>query len=198
MPKLGIPAHLLRRTFDEIRDLGWLAEGKYAEALRRGGVAVVRDAGGLRLPAVARALFAILRSLPQRSRITVVSPNTFFAAGAMAEEAGYMVVGADCSREDFCLSAEMLDRYAPGNTDVVILTHVGGGIAHDYVGIAALVPQARRYLVEDAAHALGVGSDVMMAPSPGGWGQRRHSACTPPRPFRSAKAASSSRQTPPR
>ena len=108
-----------------------------------------------------------------RSRSARASPsvpvNTFFATGAMAREAGFQVVGVDCSKEDFCITAEMLDRYAPTNTDVVILTHVGGGIAHDYAGVAEWCAQHGAFLLEDAAHALGVGDQNSLEAFP-----RRH------------------------
>ena len=61
----------------------------------------------------------------------------------------------------------MLDRYAPGNTDVVILTHVGGGVAQDYERIAEWCKEREVFLLEDAAHALGVGSDSMVNPCAG-------------------------------
>jgi dTDP-4-amino-4,6-dideoxygalactose transaminase len=85
----------------------------------------------------------------------------------MAKEAGFKVVGADCSKDDFCLTAELLDRYAPGNVDVVILTHVGGGVAQDYERIARWCKDHKVFLLEDAAHALGVGGDSMVNPCAG-------------------------------
>ena len=41
---------------------------------------------------------------------------------------------------------------------MVILTHVGGGIAHDYAGVAKWCRRHGAFLLEDAAHALGTGS----------------------------------------
>jgi dTDP-4-amino-4,6-dideoxygalactose transaminase len=176
MPKLGMPAHLLRRTFDEIKDSGWFAQGKYTRLFEE-EVSLWCEMPSVAVSSCGAGLFAILRSLRKRSGIAVVCPNTFFATGAMAKEAGYVVVGADCSRRDFCLTAEMLDKSAPGNTDVVILTHVGGGVAHDYLNIAAWCNKHEVYLVEDGAHALGAGTDGMYAPCAGWLGTAAAFSC---------------------
>jgi dTDP-4-amino-4,6-dideoxygalactose transaminase len=171
-----MPAHLLRKTFDEIRDSGWFAQGKYTRLFEE-EVSLWCEMPSVAVSSCGAGLFAILRSLRKRSGIAVVSPNTFFATGAMAKEAGYVVVGADCSRRDFCLTAETLAQYAPANTDVVILTHVGGGVAHDYLNIAAWCNKHEVYLVEDAAHALGAGTDGMYAPCAGWLGTAAVFSC---------------------
>jgi perosamine synthetase len=154
MPKLGVDAPDLLAAFEDIRRSGFFTEGKYTKLFE----AEVSRWSGMHAVSVSNCgtgLFAVLRSIPKRSGVAVVPVNTFFATGAMAQEAGFMVVGADVSRKDFSLSVEDLERYAPTGADVVILTHVGGGLAHDYAGIASWCERHKALLIEDAAHALG-------------------------------------------
>jgi dTDP-4-amino-4,6-dideoxygalactose transaminase len=85
----------------------------------------------------------------------IVPSNTFFATGAMVQEAGNQVKLADCSREDFSMDLESLRKAHTGKEIGVVLTHVGGGIAKDYEAIAAYCEAHDLLLVEDAAHAFG-------------------------------------------
>jgi dTDP-4-amino-4,6-dideoxygalactose transaminase len=167
MPRIGVDPKKLAAAFDDIQASGYLAEGKYTRLFERS----VQAWSGCRAAAVANCgsgLFAVLRQIKKRSGIAVVPVNTFFATGAMAKEAGFTVVGADCSKTDFSLTAEMLDRYAPALPDVVVLTHVGGGLALDYRGVADWCRKRGVFLLEDAAHALGtIGSNGIQAGSLG-------------------------------
>jgi dTDP-4-amino-4,6-dideoxygalactose transaminase len=166
MPTIGVPQSALHRAFDEIQSSGHFTEGKYTR-LFEDAITHWCDMPAVSVSNCGAGLFAVLRQVPKRSGVAVVSANTFFATAAMAKEAGFQVVGADCSKDDFCLTAELLDRYAPGNVDVVILTHVGGGVAEDYERIAQWCKDHKVFLLEDAAHALGVGSDSMVNPCAG-------------------------------
>ena len=143
MARIGVSKKALHRAFDAIKELGFFSEREASRACSRTEVESWANLPAVPVSNCGMGLFAILRCLPKRSGIAVVATNTFFATGAMAKEAGYDVVGADCSRTDFCLTVETLERYAPGNTDVVILTHVGGGLASEYETDRPLVHRAR-------------------------------------------------------
>jgi dTDP-4-amino-4,6-dideoxygalactose transaminase len=169
MARIGVSKKALHNAFDAIKESGFFSDGRFTRLFKD------EVESWANLPAVpvsncGMGLFAILRCLPKRSGIAVVATNTFFATGAMAKEAGYQVFGADCSKTDFCLTVETLERYAPGNTDVVILTHVGGGLASEYENIARWCAERDIFLVEDAAHALGVGGDVHGGHTAGSFG----------------------------
>ena len=185
MPSIHVPAYELQRAFDAVNMSGFLSGGRYTKQFEH----EVSRWCGLESVAVANCgmgLFAILRTLPKpvaRRAVAVVSANTFFATGAMAREAGYEVVLADCSKRDFCLSVESLERYAPPDTAVVILTHVGGGLAKEYAEIAAWCHRRGVLLVEDAAHALGCGGDVHGGLTAGALGHAAAFSCYATKPM---------------
>lgn len=99
------------------------------------------------------ALFSVMRYFDPG--IWIVPSNTFFATGAMVQEAGHQVKLADCSRDDFSMSLKTLQEAYTGKEMGVVLTHVGGGIAQDYEAIANFCEGHDLILIEDAAHAFG-------------------------------------------
>ena len=101
------------------------------------------------------ALLSILEYLDVRGRDVVVPANTFWATAQAARKAGARVVYADCNREDLCLSLEDLRRKLTPETRAVIVVHIGGHIAFEIEGIAALCAERGIALVEDCAHAHG-------------------------------------------
>lgn len=154
MPKLGVNAAELQDAWDEIRSSGFFSEGKYVRLFEE----EVQKWSGLHAVAVCNAgagLFSLYRLLtPGRGAVAAVPNNTFFATGAMAIEAGLKVALLDCSRHDFCVSYV---NVVESNAEVIVLTHVGGALASDYALIAEYCKRKNKVLIEDAAHAFGVG-----------------------------------------
>lgn len=167
MVALNVNRKQLQTAFDEIAKSGFLTEGKYVRLLEE----EVGKWSGLHAVAVNSAgtgLYTMLRCLQGVRGDAIVSNNTFFATGAMAVEAGYQVKLADCSEEDFCLSLDTVKAQVNKvKTRLVILTHVGGGLAKEYEAIANFCKEKKIPLIEDAAHALAVGGDNGPGPTAG-------------------------------
>ena len=150
-----ISKEILFAAFEEVYNSSHLTEGvmvkrfeEEASKLHKGHAVSTSNAG--------TALFTIMSLMKKKTGRVLVSNNTFFATGAMAEAAGWQVILADCSA-DFCLSLETITQmYVQFPFDAVILTHVGGALATQYVAIAAFCKKNGIKLVEDAAHAYGV------------------------------------------
>ena len=79
---------------------GFSAEGRYTKLLEE-EVSAWSDDYAAAVSSCGAGLFAVLRQVKKRSHVAVVPVNTFFATGAMAREAGFKVVGCDCSPKDF-------------------------------------------------------------------------------------------------
>ena len=153
MITVGVDRAALFRCWEEILSSGQLTEGKYVRMLED-AVAERLGRHAVALNSAGTALYAVMRYFPVPGRV-IVPNNTFFATGAMVREAGHEVVLADCSRTDFSLSLEAVEAACTGAEFAVVLTHVGGGLAGDYVRIARFCAQRDLVLIEDAAHALG-------------------------------------------
>lgn len=91
-------------------------------------------------------------------RAALVQNNTFYATGAMALEAGISVTLVDSGRNCPSMSIEALKKAHRDNpvASVVVLTHVGGWLAKDYLAIAAYCDDCDLFLLEDCAHVFGV------------------------------------------
>lgn len=153
---------ILTKAFLQVLGSGSYSEGEMVRSFESlvsglyGQEAVAYNSAGT-------ALFSVLKAIDCRHAL--VPNNTFYATGGMALEAGYKVTLVDCSREDFSMSLEAVKRAYTWKEDCLILTHVGGGIAHDYKAISVWCEANGLRLVEDAAHAFGV-----LGPSaPGTW-----------------------------
>lgn len=162
MPSLHLDRQALHACWDEIADSGMFTEGKYVALLEQ----AVEEWSGMHAVAVSSAgsgLFALGHLLGVKGHGVMVPANTFYATGAMMDEAGGILTLVDCNRHDFSMSAGALGRMLlttpmkRGQT--VVLTHVGGGLARDYRTIAEMCDRLGVNLVEDAAHALGTGGD---------------------------------------
>lgn len=166
MPKIMTSMGELQDCWSEIYSSGQFTEGKYTSLLEE----EVEKFYGMEAVAVSSAgagLFAVMRCLdPSKKKWgrTAVSNNTFFATGAMAREAGQSLHIMDCSKYDFSLKANTIENL-PTGIDSVILTHVGGSLATEYREIANACYDRNITLIEDAAHAFGVGGNGLTAGS---------------------------------
>lgn len=130
-----------------------LTEGKYTALLEE----EVSNHTGLHAVAVnscGSGLFALYRVLGVKD--AVVPTNTFYATGGMAREAGAKVRLADTALDRFSMGVAEIGAARDYRTDTVVLTHVGGKMADEYLGISTYCKQQGLILIEDAAHALGV------------------------------------------
>ena len=158
MPKILADKDELHACWEEIRTSGFFTEGKYGVKLVEevskwsGHHAIPTNNCGSGLFAVARWLY---RELGGGTKVAAVCSNTFFATGAMFIEAGFRLQLIDCELNTFSMCAESLAA-SKVRPDVVVLTHVGGQLAHDYEEIASWCNERNIRLVEDAAHTLGV------------------------------------------
>lgn len=91
-------------------------------------------------------------------RYVVVQNNTFYATGAMANEAGLVPILCDSRPDDPSMSVDSLLRILKSHPEarLVVITHVGGWLAKDYERIVDVCEQKKITLVEDCAHAFGL------------------------------------------
>jgi perosamine synthetase len=148
-------SHLVKSWW-EVAQSGFFTEGQYVRKLEE----EVEKWSGLHAIAVNSAgtgLYAIMRCLSIPFKTVAVPNNTFMATGAMAQEAGYNLRLVDCAADDFSMGLQELRSVINDNPiGGVILTHVGGALARDYLDIANLCASLDIPLIEDAAHVLGV------------------------------------------
>jgi len=134
-----------------------LASGNYSEggmvAKLEASISSIYDQFAVSFNSAGTALYSVVRVLGCKK--VIVPNNTFFATGGMPKEAGCEVTLADCSRTDLSLSVKSITEVFD-NHDTVILTHVGGGMAHEYEAIAKWCDANGVMLIEDAAHTFGV------------------------------------------
>jgi len=157
---LGVDFLALVSEWEKVHSSGVISEGPYVEELE----AEISKWSGLQAIVVNSAgsgLYLMALQLDKHSRVAVAN-NTFYATGAMFKAAGHDLVLVDCNREDFSMSFEHLKTLNP-RPDVVVLTHVGGHLALDYHDIALWCEQYGIVFYEDAAHALGVKDDGLIA-----------------------------------
>lgn len=140
----------LHDLWDEVIDSGRFTEGQMVRRLE----SAMTDRTNMHAVAFSSCgagLYALFRQHKVRCRALVCN-NTFYATGAMLCEAGHEPVIVDCSLEDFSMD---YDALLP-DVSMVVLTHVGGGVASAYKAIADWCHRNQIRLVEDAAHSLGV------------------------------------------
>lgn len=156
MVSLHVGGPELHHHWELVRVSGKFSEGQYVWRFEEA------VAGRYRQEAIAfnsagTGLFSILRSLGLLKGSKVAVPNnTFYATGGMVVEAGFVPVLIDCNKEDFSMSVQDLRQHAPHDLKAVVLTHVGGVLAHEYDAISHFCAMRGIPLIEDAAHALGV------------------------------------------
>lgn len=159
--KFGIQLADPETAFDFLKEVaksGFFTEGEMVRNLEE-SVSLMYEQNAVAFNSAGTALFSVMRQLTKG--LWLVPNNTFFATGAMVQEAGNTIYPVDCNRVDFSMSVEALEKtyerfpHAVG----VVLTHVGGTIACDYEEIAMFCSRNNLGLVEDAAHALGVDTD---------------------------------------
>lgn len=163
MPKLGVDWAELQACWERIRDSGMFTEGYYVRALEEqisewcGLQAVVMNSAGT-------GLYAMLRcsDMFDSAGTVAVQNNTFYATGAMVRECKRDIQLVDCRKDDFAMDIKALPKFPLG---AVILTHVGGGLAQDYLDLSMYCRQKDITFFEDAAHAFGVGEEGYTA----GW-----------------------------
>jgi perosamine synthetase len=142
----------------EVLHSGAYSEGKYLTRIRSqlyGLMGVTTTP----MNSCGSALFTAFSWLKSEGHTTaLIQNNTFYATGAMAKEAGLNVALVDSRSDCPSMSVDSLKeayKKQPLAT-VVVLTHVGGWLAKDYLAIAAFCAEANLFLLEDCAHAVGL------------------------------------------
>jgi dTDP-4-amino-4,6-dideoxygalactose transaminase len=95
----------------------------------------------------------------------VVPANTFYATAAAVLAAGGRPVFADVDAGTFALTRPSVEAVLTPRTAAVVHVHIGGLIAPQVTGVAALCAARGVALVEDAAHAHGSTLDGRFAGS---------------------------------
>lgn len=125
------------------------------------------------VPAVATsswagAAMACMEYFGLKGKKVLCPTNTFMATPLSVVKAGAVVVFADSSRDDLCLSYEALvSAAAQHDLAAVWLVHIGGHIAFDTQRIAEFCRSREIILLEDCAHAHGASWN---GKKPGTWG----------------------------
>lgn len=163
MIRIAAPFETLVEDWREVYNSGTLSEGEYVKLFEKEVEcnyssefrATAFNSCGAALLSVAQYLYQVAEC-----RRALVCSNTFFATGEAFRQAGFKVEYTDCGKEDFCMTLKTLEDAVSqvGKPDVVVLTHIGGGIARDYEAIATFCEGNGIHLVEDAAHAMGATS----------------------------------------
>ncbi len=164
MPRLGVDFNELMTAWNKIRHSGRFTEGDFVRAFEH-EVAQWSGLHAVTISSAGAGLFAMVRMsqhLGGNGGAVAISNNTFFATGAMVRECNRKIVLVDCNRSDFCMAYDALCAVREP-VSMVVLTHVGGGLATDYARIAKWCEQHGAIFFEDAAHALGVGEVGMTA-----------------------------------
>lgn len=143
--------HHLLMDWEKVLSSGSYSEGQFVKKFEE-AVGNIYDQHAVAFNSAGTALYSVIRSLGCKK--VIVPNNTFYATGGMALEAGCEVTLADCGA-DFSLSLSSIQQAYKGH-DTVILTHVGGGVAHEYKAIADWCDSKGILLIEDAAHTFGV------------------------------------------
>lgn len=143
--------HHLLMDWEKVMSSGSYSEGQFVKKFEE-AVGSIYDQHAVAFNSAGTALYSVIRSLGCKK--VIVPNNTFYATGGMALEAGCEVTLADCG-PDFSLSLSAIQQAYNGH-DTVILTHVGGGVAHEYKAIADWCDSKGVMLIEDAAHTFGV------------------------------------------
>jgi dTDP-4-amino-4,6-dideoxygalactose transaminase len=145
----------LQACWEKVRDSEQWTEGYYVKALED-AVSKRYNLHAIAVNSAGTGLYAMLRVAKELFNpwgITAIQNNTFFATGAMVREAGYPIRLLDCKITDF--SMDFAKLAAQRDIGVVVLTHIGGGLAADYAEISKYCHEKGILLLEDAAHALG-------------------------------------------
>lgn len=104
------------------------------------------------------ALYTMYKHLASIGVKTVaVQNNTFYATGTMARMAGLNVVLVDSGPQCPSMGIDSLKEvHKLQKIEAVVLTHIGGMMARDYLKIADFCKEKNLILVEDCAHAFGL------------------------------------------
>lgn len=146
-------------ALSEVLSSGKYAEGSYTKRLEEQVALVTGTETAVSFNSCGSALYAMYRYMHYRgTRHIAVQNNTFYATGAMAQEAGLQVYLVDSSQQCPSMSVDSLRTTLKVHSciEAVVLTHVGGWLAKDYEDIAQLCEEQGVFLVEDCAHAMGV------------------------------------------
>lgn len=156
LPQSNLNMDALLPLWAEVSSSGMWTEGRFVRSFEA-KVAELYSKPAVAFNSAGTALYSVLRALGLER---VIAPtNTFWATVGMAQEAGCSVTLADCG-PDLSLSLDSVQAAYTGTEQAVILTHVGGGVAKDYVAIAAWCKSNNLLLIEDAAHAFGLTGPV--------------------------------------
>jgi perosamine synthetase len=157
----------LHALWDEIIDRRRWAEGPMVDAFEAAWSAW-NGVGAVAFGGWAGAALAALDFAGVAGGTVLCPSNTFIATALAIQHAGARVEFVDCNRDDLCMSLtdleEKVDRHRPR---AVFLVHIGGHIAFEVEGIAALCRDRGVFLIEDCAHAHGAG---WHGRRPGAWG----------------------------
>lgn len=141
---------VLGSYFREIVDSGYLSEGKYI-SLFEGEVANQYGGRAIGMNSAGSCLFSVAKYYDIKKAL--VCNNTFYATGAMLQNAGARITLVDCDDRFSMSYDDLMRRYS--DHDAVILTHIGGCIAQDYEKIYDFCRAEGILLIEDAAQAYG-------------------------------------------
>ncbi|HEX2850530.1 MAG TPA: DegT/DnrJ/EryC1/StrS family aminotransferase [Acidimicrobiales bacterium] len=140
---------------DESLRTGSLTLGRRTEELEQAFAARHGVPFAVAVSSGTAALEIILHILGIDGREVVVPSNTFFATAAAVLRAGGIPRFADVSPQTMALTAATVEAALTERTAAVVDVHIGGLVAPDVEGIAALCRARGIELVEDAAHAHG-------------------------------------------
>lgn len=145
-------------ALQEVLRSGNYSEGRYTEAAQSSFARVARKPAVL-FNSCGSALYTVFKWLKPlvTSPVAMIQNNTFYASGACAAEAGFIVSLVDSQSDCPSMSVDSLrEVWKTTRGQVVVLTHVGGWRAKDYEQIAEFCLQKNLILIEDCAHAVGV------------------------------------------
>lgn len=101
------------------------------------------------------ALEIALKALKIKAGDEVIVPDfTFYSTVSSVMAVGAKPVLVDVSKDDFCLTAELIEEAISEKTKAVIVVHMAGKVA-DMDSINEMARKHGIYVIEDAAHAHG-------------------------------------------
>lgn len=141
-----------------------MGSGSYAEGrmVKQAEAAVTKLYGGASVSfnSCGSALFAAFSWYRSQGYMSAfIQNNTFYATGGMAIEAGITPILVDSGKTCPSMSLQSLKEahaHYP-NVRLVVLTHVAGWLAKDYIAISEYCQRKNLILVEDCAHVFGLG-----------------------------------------
>ncbi len=142
-----------------VADSGHYTEGAYVFKLEKLFSAMTHGQFSAALNSRGSALYTLFRYYAEKGhRHIALQNNSFFAAGAMAIEAGMTVHLVDSGENTPAMGVDSLKQVLSREKalKLVMLTHVGGWMAEDYDAITNLCSERDTVLLEDCSNVLGL------------------------------------------